>query len=675
MIERLRMRFFALALLLRLLSDSSAIERLENKYASQSDGQNRVGVLLGYKLIVETALYKQTDLIATCPEILLLEVDHDLARWWSNTERKSTATFSVGMRGEVPKSAYVANYINDLMLRVVRCGNRWESFAEVSEFVHSFARAIELIRGGCSLSVSRFADSEPNVEIDHALRLCAAELLHDFLYDQHDFSLDDAYAYTYPNRLVWEEGSVIADLGFSELATSRDVVGTKPPEVRSPQKQAYLGINAALEVAIPRLGSVPQLTASTEGVLLAPRQIFGSMLAELQPGRWPCTRYALTMEAQPCDGELRAIMLNEAPALNPRQYLTDLFRDRAFLVSGISSNADLHFQVLIGGLLMVTSEDDLVEVLHIEHQAPPDEFHPPVSVAIRVRMDWHVFYKIDAVGRMKSPIWQLLDDFSDRIEVTRLKGIQSEHLLALCDRGFQYVSRQWKAQKDLNSDLRGAIPELLAAALLTRSGYFPVQPSLKVIKGIGQIDAIGFKESVDGGECKLVEVKKRSTNQNQLQTEINDFNDKLEKARKRICELERVMGFTGQTKQVSGLFISMAEVGDLSVVIPERPERFPGFFETPDVRSEFKRFLDSLPDVEFWDYTRFRRELEAAGLPDIPISLLEEARLTWVLPDVDIADQEELWGLLDEAVQGNQWQSPADESAVKDRVEEILRDL
>ena len=489
------------------------------------------------------------------------------------------------------------------------------------------------------------------------MRLCAAELLHDFIYDQHEFSLDDAYAYTYPNRLVWEEGSILADFGFSKLTTSRDVLGTKPPDVITSPKRARLGINAALAVAIPRLGSVGQNQGGIDGDLQAARRLFGSMLAELQPGQWPSTMYSLTIQAQPSEDDLDAITLNETPPLNPGQYLTDLLQDRAFVVSGMSSNADLHFQVLIGGLLMATPEDILVEVLHIEHEAPPEDLHPPVSVAIRVGRDWHVFYYIDAIGRMKSPIWQLLDDCSDRIEVTTLEGIDTGLLLSLCDRGFQYVSRQWKAQNDLNSELRGAIPELLAAALLTCSGYFPVRPSLQPIKGVGQIDAIGFKESVDGGECRLVEVKRQSTNQNQLQKEIREFELKVERARRRIGEIERMLGFTGHTKQVSGLFISMAEVGDLS-----------------DVRVEFKAFVDGLSGIDFWDYNDFRRELESANLPDIPIRLLEEANLTWELPGVDIAEQEELRGLLKVAVEKDNWQSQDSSESVKARVEDILRE-
>lgn len=674
MFERLRMSFFANSLLLRSLSDTVAIQRLGEIHASQGDGQNRAGVLLGYKLMIETTLYRQMDLIVTCPEILLLEVDHDLARWWSSTEQKSTMTFSIGMRGEIPKVAYIANYINNLLLRVVRCGNRWESFAEVSEDVNCFAEAIARIGEGCSLSVSRHTDPESGVKLDQALRLCAAELLHDFIYDQYNFSMDDAYAYTYPNRLVWEEGSVLSDFGFSELATSRDVLGTKPPGVRNSPKQARLGINAALAVAIPRFGSVGQNQGGIDADLQAARQLFGSMLVEFQLGRWPSTMYSLTIQAQPSEGDLDTIMLNEAPPLNPGQYLTDLLKDRAFLVSGMSSNADLHFQVLIGGLLAVPPEDDPVEVLHIEHEAAAEEVHPPVSVAIRVGMDWHVFYYIDAIGRMKSPIWQLLDDYSDRVEVTKLEGIDTGLLLSLCDRGFQYVSRQWKAQKDLNSDLRGAIPELLAAALLTCSGYFPARPSPQPIKGVGQIDAIGFRESVDGVECRLVEVKKQSTNQKQLQKEIREFREKVARARVNIREIERTVGFTGSTETVSGLFISMAEVGNLSEVTSDSPEPFPGFFDTPDLRIEFKAFLDGLSGIDFWDYNDFKRELESADLPDIPIKLLEEANLTWELSDVDIDDQAELWGLLKEAIEKNNWQSQDSSESVKDRTEDILRE-
>ena len=486
--------------------------------------------------------------------------------------------------------------------------------------------------------------------------------------------MHDTYAYTYPNRVIWEEGRALEDFGFSELATSRDVVGFNPPQLRNPQKYIALGINASLAVALHGLTNEDEICGRVDAGSLTARKLFGGMLGEMRGGRWPSTKYGLTIEGQPRDAHLEAIMLNETSPVDSQQYLADLLGDRAFLVSNVGSNAVLHFEVLIGGLLIITPEDSLVEVLRIEHRGAPEQPHPPISLAVRVGIDWHVFYYIDAVGRMNSPVWVLLDDLSDRVEVKEIKGIDTGYFLALCDRAFQYVSRQWKAQNDLNSDLRGAIPELLAAALLTRSGYFPVQPSLKEMKGVGQIDAIGFRETVGGGECRLVEVKRQSTNQNQLQTEIREFKDKVVRAKTRIGEIERTLGFTGSTKKVSGLFISMAEVGDLSEETSDWPDLLPGFFDTPDVRAEFKAFLDDLSDIEFWDYTTFRKELEAAGLPDIPIKLLKMANLVWDIRGPDANHEAELWSLLEGAVEENDWQDSNNSEAVRARVEDILRD-
>ena len=666
--------FFGLTLLLKSLSRPEAMQQLERIHTSYDDGAKRDGILLGYKLIIETILYKQMDAIITCSDALLLDADHELARWWSSTERKSTKTFNIGANGNPANSALVANFLNDLLLQVVRCGNRLENLVEVSKSTYCFTQVVDRIAKGCGLSLSEAADSESKVDIDHALRLCAGEVLYDFFYERGDSSVDDAYGYTYPSRLTWKDGSPLERFGFSEVATSRDVVGFKPPQLRNPQKDLQLGFNAALVIALSNFTNDDRILSSkVDGDMWGSRTLFGEMLDEFRPGSWPCITYHFGIGSPPSDTELEGIMLQETSPVDSGQYLTDLFGDKAFLASGMSSNTDLHFQVLIYGLLMVTPEDSLVDVVQIDHLGSPEQPHPPVSLAVRVGMFWHVFYYIDAVGRMKSPVWTLLDEYGDRIEVRKVERIETGLLLSLCDRAFQYVSRQWKAQKDLNSDLRGAIPELLAAALLTCSGYFPVKPSLEEIKGVGQIDAIGFKESVDGSECRLVEVKKQSTNQNQLQEEIIEFEQKIERARVRIVEIGREVGFAGPTKTVSGLFISMAEIGDLSEVTSDSPEAFPGFFDTPDVRVEFKTFLDGLPDIEFWDYNDFKRELENAALPAIPIRLLEEANLVWEVQNPGMDREEVLQGLLMEAVEKDIWQRPDNSEPVKARVDDVLR--
>ena len=177
-------------------------------------------------------------------------------------------------------------------------------------------------------------------------------------------------------------------------------------------------------------------------------------------------RYGLTFQNGLPGEELEEMMAHEVSPPDTQEILRTLLGDSAFLVSGMSSNAEFHFRVLIEGLVKAKPTDAQIDVLQMEHAGLADEAHPPVSLAVRVGRDWHVFYYMDAVGRMKSWVWPFLDGFGDRVKITRIPGVNTELLLCLCDRAFQYVTRQWKSQKDLNGHLRGIIPELLAALLL-----------------------------------------------------------------------------------------------------------------------------------------------------------------------------------------------------------------
>ena len=396
------------------------------------------------------------------------------------------------------------------------------------------------------------------------------------------------------------------------------------------------------------------------------------MLDEFEVGRWPSMRYGLTFQNGLPEKELEQIMVDDTSPSDTREYLRTLLGDSAFLVSGMSSNAEFHFRVLIEGLAKTEPTDKQVEVLRIEHASSSDEAHPPVSLAVRVGREWHVFYYIDAVGRMKSWVWPFLDGLGERVKITRIPGVNTEFLLCLCDRAFQYVTRQWKSQKDLNTHLRGIIPELLAALLLANSNYFPVRPSLE-IKGIGEIDAIGFKESGGGGECKILEVKRRSTDQMQLRAEIEDFKEKVQSIRQNRRTVEEALGYPGQIETVSGVFISMAEVGDLTDDVSDNPKPFMGLFDPTKSKAEFKSFLKGLNEIEFWDYDRFNRELEAANLPELPIRLLEHARLTWLLPNVYLGEERGMWDVLQKAVENDKWQLPDSSDALKNVLEDTLR--
>ena len=551
-----RIRFFALALLLKALSDSGAMERLSGISSSYSDGNRATGLLLGYKMIVESILYIQVGLIVTRPEILHLQADVELHWWWENSEDKSARRLERITEEDAPNTTLVASYINELLLRVVRAGNRLKEFTEVSADVSSFAQLILSMTGNCRLAVRGGGESALKRDIDWALRLCAAEYLYDLLYVDGDFTLGDAFDYTHAENLELIEDSIVEGLGQPAVETSRDGLVSIARRRRGPHEFSGLGINAALEIAIWKLTGQHRVISRDEVDPPPAEEIFGDILEEFHIDDWPSMIYGLTFQDGVPEEYLEDIMALETSPSDAQERLKTLLGDDAYLVSGMSGNAEFHFRVLIEGLLRAEPTNTPIEVLHIEHAAGPVEAHPPVSLAVLVGRYWQVFYYIDAMGRMKSRVWPFLHGLEERVRITKLQDISTEYLLCLCDRAFQYVTRQWKAQKDLNTDLRGVIPELLAGLLLGRMNYSGVRTTLE-LKGVGELDAVGYRESAEGGECKVVEVKRRATNQVQLRAETGAFTGKVRRIRQNLRMVEEILGFPGPIETVSALFIDV----------------------------------------------------------------------------------------------------------------------
>ena len=670
--RNLRMQFFAVALLLKALSDSKAVERLGNVRSDISHGRKAAGVLLGYRLIIEAALYKQIELMVTYPEILHLQLDDDLYRWWLNADERSARRFLHIAQDEAPNSTAVAKYINDLLLRVIRTGVNWKKFAEVSVGVSSFAGMVLSMAKHCRVTLMRRDEPDLLVDFDRASQLCAVEYLHDLVYDDDYRTLSNAFDYTGNESLKWEEGSFLEDLGMDWIQTSKDVIETRPVRLKGVREFYILGINAALATAVSELTNQERVISGNENSLLPATGLFGDLTEQFQPDRWPSLQYGLVFRDEPPQRTLEGIMLHETYTPDPNERLRSLLGRDAFLANSKGTRAAFHLRVLVEGLAKAQPAGTPVELLQIEHVGEPDESHPPISLAVRVGEDWQVFYDIDAVGRMKSWVWPFLNGFGDRVRMPKIDGVSTDLLLSLCDRPFQYVSRQWKSQKDLNSHLRGVIPELLASLLLTRLGFFPIRTSVK-LQGVGELDGLGYRKTADGGELKVLEVKKKSTNQTELRAEIEAFTRKVRSIRQDTSLIEEVLGRPGPVETVSGMFISMSGVGELIDVDQDEPYLPPGFNDTRRPEVEFKAFLDNLEDVEFWDYDRFNAELEKADLPELPVRLLERAGFTWEVGNSDVDDQFAEWDPLQKAVENDNWMWPESSDPLIAVLDDILR--
>ena len=548
----IRMRFFAVSSMLKSLSEPEALERL-NRMRSRSHCERRAaGLLAGYKLIVETMLYRQIELIVNFPEILQLPADESLQRWWSNSEPKSAHRFKGFVARGAPNSVFVANHVNELLLRVNRTGNCWDRFVDASAHVWSHAGALLTMARSCHSVPLRERDSVTVPDIGYALRQGGAECLHDFVCDRSDRALTDAYDYVRSGSAGWLQPGMPVVHEMFDVETSKDIVRTVPRRRRSVPKFLVLGIDAAIAITSQAPTSLDRVVWESEGDAPPSEDLFGDLLEAFQTGKWPSTRYGLAVHDKLPEKELRDLMSFETSPADPRERLKTQLGDNAFVVSGASSSAEFHFQTLVSGLATTLPGDRPVEVLQIEHAGSKWDPHPSISLAVRVGGDWHVFYCLDAVGRMKSSVWPMLGDLGDRVEVTKLEGVETKFLLGLCDRAFQHVANQWKSQRNLNSHLRGTIPELLAGLLLVHLNFFPTRIGVEV-NGIGELDAVGYKDSAEGGECWIVEVKKRSTNQVELRSEIDRFRGKIDSIRDDPGGVEQVLGRrSGSIAKVAG---------------------------------------------------------------------------------------------------------------------------
>jgi len=667
------MQFFATALLLKALSDSKAADRLGNVRSDNSRGPRAAGLLMGYRLIIEAALYRQIELMVTFPGILHLQLDDDLCRWWQNADEKNARRFLDVAQNESHKSTSVAKYINDLLLRVIRTGVDWEKFVDVSAEVSAFAGMILSMAKHCRVTLARRDGSDLLVDFDLASRLCGAEFLYDLAYFDQYKMLSEAFDYTSNESLKWEEGSFLEDFDMDWIQTSKDIMETRPLRLKRLREFHVLGINTALVTAMSDLTNQERVISGDENPLIPASDLFGDWYEEFQVDRWPSLQYGLEFRDTPPQKTLEEIMSRETPTPNPRERLKALLGKDAFLANSHGIRAASHLRVLIEGLAKVEPVETPLELLQIEHVGEPDDPHPPVSIAVRVGQDWHVFYYIDAVGRMTSWVWPFLDGFGSRVHISKIEGVSTDFLLGLCDRPFQYVSRQWKSQKDLNSHLRGVIPELLASLLLTRLGFFPIRTSYKLEGEVGELDGFGYREMAGGGECKVIEVKKESTTQTQLRACIEKFTDKIRLIRQDPSIVEEALGWPGPVETVSGIFISMAEVGKFTDLEQDEPELPTGLLDTTTPRAEFKSFLDSLEDVEFWDYNRFNAELGKADLPKVPVKLLERAEFVWNLGISELGDRRFDWDILQKAVEDDNWMSPDSSDPLIAILDDILR--
>ena len=338
---------------------------------------------------------------------------------------------------------------------------------------------------------------------------------------------------------------------------------------------------------------------------------------------WPSLKYGLNEPSSiPLD---RLIAVEEpAPIIHPENRLRALVgNEEGRILSSYPTDA-FDFPKLLEAAAFSLEGENRIEVVRVKHPTPDFNSLTWYSLAIRVSRfglftnasKWWVFYKAHGYGPdadsevyvAERLINESLAKLAHRIDLIELEHVGEQFFLNLFEPlAWRKVFNSLRGLVAENSELRGALPELLATDLLSRRGYRSIRTSFKPkVLGGFELDSLGIRSGPDSGECLVIETKRQSITDRELVQEIEQFTSKVRTLKGHLPELAQEVGYEGEVNSVSGIFVSMGH---------------------PDIE-----YVD--PDVTFWDFDGFIGELRRAEVPRRLLNLLKPNQVYHIVDDL-----------------------------------------
>ena len=619
-----RLKFFSNAMLIKSLCSAGAFERMLEIRDRVLVGTNvRMDHLgFGYKLVVQSGLWGLLDHLIMCPELLELEGEPHLFRWWRMIQGEDGTTLKAAIREPKTDLARVASGIDDLVIEFRRAGVSWDRIAEANKRADLLSDELLDIVRGCP--VSYFDDAQPTKGFDRILQTSTVYLL------RESWSAgvgSSAFRYGLGKPTEWNHMELPGQSMF-DIQTHRDHMSMFPKYYPAEFEPGWIvGKLSAVVVSL-------QETDQWCGGLGDPQELIqqnsdpdrawdaGARIFEETPGS-DLTGFEFGLK-RPIRLPARVL-----PTLSAQVSLADsvdrlaaLLGRRPVLVGSRDSRSVLHIETIASGLACTFPGDEPIDILRIVHGSEPGEINPvslavlmPSSTLLGSSSEWWVFDRayrargLDASNDQRvSRINGIVERLGSRINWTDLTDVPIERLLSLCDyRSFQRLRSQFEELERVAQKIRGVIPELLSAQLLSQAGYHPVRTSLKVTFPDGvkrEMDAVGIRLTAAGNECKIIEVKGRSDSQHALAQYIHKFNEIVRLANTHRSVIEKAVGCSEAIHSVTGLFISMAKD-----------------FQVSDGSRQ--------PGIDYWNYGHFVAKLRESGFDDRYIDLLQETLVVW----------------------------------------------
>lgn len=628
-IQSARLIFFADALVLKTLCNTEALDNLEAMRSSlgldHGSGSEHFAMMYGYKLVVATALYGLLEGVVMHPEFLGLEQDDRFQQSWVFMHNRQVIASGSAFTQPESDFAKVVTSIHGMMTQF-RIADNWDSTTKALCEATPISEVLWL--SATEYTPVAFSNESNTPAINEALRMGAIERLDDYLEDDR-FGL--TYEFLWMNREELDPAkSWRADEDpFSEIGTHLDPLPLLFPRKTAGPKWST-GITAGMSVSISQLVNEKQeLCSATElfNELRASRVSLKELLSEEMGSTFPSQEFGLKGFPAANAKDLIASR-SSVPYIPSDERLRALVGKEPGIIVSSDPKGATDFPIVIEGMTSDLQQGDLIEVLDIQHANPDSGDLTWFSLAIRAARfgyvsnfsKWWIFYKAHAVGPMvdsevilaERRIEETLHKFADHINRIKLTGIDTSVLLSLFEPpAWRYVLEQARTVHDVNSDLKGVLPELLATVLVAQWDCLHIRTSFKprVLRDRGQsgeLDVLGIQPTAEGATCIVVEVKGQSTTGDELTKELEEFASKLTTLEHALPELARELSYDGHLKSLCGIFVSMARL---------------------------KNFAHVDENVTLWDFARFREELDKARVPVRLTRLLEPIRIAFRIPE------------------------------------------
>ncbi len=548
-IESARQMLFADALVLKTLCNRQALDNLEEIRSSlgpdHGSGSDLFSLMHGYKLVVATSLYGLLDCIVRHPELLGLEQDVRFQQSWAFSHKRQVIASGSAFTQPQSHFAMVITSMHDMMTQL-RIAANWDSTKNAIGEAEPISNALWQSATACTPVPFRNGDPP---DTNESLRRGAIERLDDYLQDDR-FGL--TYEFLWMN---WKEpnasNSWIADEDpFSGIETHLDSLPLLFP-IKSSGPRWFTGITAGMSVSISRLVKGNNNRSSATELfneLLASQGKLKELLSDEMGGVFHSQEFGLKGLPAANAQELLASS-SSIPCIPPDERLQALVGNEPGAIVSIDPIGAMDFPVFIEGMTSNIHPDDLIEVLHVQHINPGGHGLTWFSLAVRAARfgyftnfsKWWIFYKAYAVGPMvdseavlaERKIKETLDRFVERINLIPLEGIDPDALLSLFEPPvWRYVLEQTKRVNDVNSDLKGILPELLGTALVAHWDCPHIRVSfeprlLRDMGTEGELDVVAIQPASEGATCIVLEAKGKSTTDADLIEELKKFSSKL----------------------------------------------------------------------------------------------------------------------------------------------------